>query len=116
MIITAWCQAQTVQLRVPDGYLLYDGLHFVKPESASTVMLINGVSTASGPHYPVQETGVLPDFTAGYHWVCSVISVVVSPTSVQDVVASADPLNGACLCGITCFGPKILNVPITKGN
>lgn len=116
MIITAWHQANTVQLLVPDGYLVYDGLQFVKPERASTVMLIQGSSPASGQHYPVQELGVLPDFTAGYHWVCSIISVVNSATSVQDVLASIDPLAGVCLCGITCFGPKILNVPITQGN
>ncbi len=117
MIITAWYQAGHIQLKVPDGYLVYDGDTFVKPDQAKTVMVINSVATsAHGAQYSVQETLVTPDFTSGYHWVCSVVSVAASADTAQDVLAAVDPLAGACLCGITCFGPQILNVPITQGN
>ncbi len=115
MLITAWYLNTQVQLKVADNHLVYDGNTFVSPATAKYVALNLPTQVQVTPTpKPIQELPLGETFLMNTLYLCEVISVSSTAEATSDVVAAVDPLNGACLCGITCFGPKIFYVVITK--
>ena len=115
MIIIALYNGAQVQLNVSDGYLVLDGNRFVPPSQAQFVTLLTTTPGVLAPeNYPIQELGSTIAGSVDTVFCCQVVSVNPTPEPVSDVVTSVDPLAGACLCGVTCFGTQIMNVPIVQ--
>lgn len=115
MIITAIYLGMSIQLSVDDGFLVYDGVQFVEPASAKTVMLVHttGVSVV-GNTYDIQNSSPIPvGLTIYNQYVCTVTSVTPGTlVSVFQPVTSSDPTGGNCICGITCSGTEVQAVQI----
>jgi hypothetical protein len=107
-----------VLLDVPDGRMVYDGANFVDPAKAKTVALLQTVQAqASVPfEYPIKGSPWPPSdqLTWQNTWVCKVIGVhSQATTTASDVVVTDPPADGMCVCGITCNGTEIQQVPVT---
>jgi hypothetical protein len=115
MIINAMTVTGTAQLQVDSGSLVWDGTSFVDPTEATYVMLVTVVPTLISPNiYPVTVQAPIPSgLTVTGTYLCVVTSIDPAITSGNTVVAVADPLNGQCLCGITCTGTQIATPAVT---
>jgi hypothetical protein len=116
MIVRAYYMNREVYLNVPNGSLVFDGNAFVSPESAE-YMTLTRPPTFSGNYperYPVNR---YPDaapieLTWANYWVVKIIGVTSEEEAIPtDVVYIVDP-NEECVCGITCFGEEVRNVPV----
>lgn len=115
MILLAYYKDKQVLLDVPAGSMVYDGSAFVDPEKAKTVALVQTTQAqAAVPiDYPIDRSTDSYQLTWQNQWVCKVIGVhSQADTTSSDVVTTAPPADGMCVCGVTCNGIEIQQVPI----
>ena len=107
MLITALLpDGRSVQLGVAENTLVFDGLSFANPSDVSWIELYTiPVSAMSMPYKDVLSQAL----TAEVRIRASVLEIdnTVVPVTDPSVVASLDPSNGECICGITCNGTDI---------
>ena len=118
MIVLAWFKGGKVNVNVPNGSLVYDGREFVDPAKAANVALVYAeMATASRPSaYPIERFNSPENqLTWQNLWVCKVIQVLNPADAMPtDVVTAPPPVDGMCVCGITCDGVNVQNVVVTN--
>lgn len=116
MILRAYYMDKQVLLNVPTNNLVYDGKNFVDPALAKTVVLITtGSAQATVPvEYPIERFYYLSDvLTWTNYWVCKVIGIQSDVDQLPtDVITADPPTDGMCVCGVTCNGLEIQQVPV----
>jgi hypothetical protein len=120
MIITAWYLGTQVLLGVPEDSLVYDGRAWVTPSTAKYVALITRKEVEANLPIPYQtayeEPSCVPpvppplSLTFNNMFLCKVLSVSAGSMP-QDVLAVPAPVD-FCLCGVTCVGTEIVDVPV----
>ncbi len=114
--LLAWYKGTQVILKVDDGYLVFDGQEFVYPQDAKYVMLVTQpTNVVYNTPTPVEYDQFVQyvQLTMRNKWVAKVISwSATTPTGDPDVVEASDPLDGECLCGITCLGTNLSYVRV----
>lgn len=116
MIVRAYFMDREVFLNVPNGSLVFNGNAFVSPESAEWMVLnITNTATAVFPDtYPVNRYPDPVRLELGWinRWVVKILGVVSEAEAVPaDVIYIINP-NSECVCGVTCFGEEVRNVPV----
>jgi hypothetical protein len=117
MIVRAYYKDREVLLTVPDSGLIFDGTSFVSVASAKWIALkwFTPVEAATPQHYPIEYPAVETVHNWENYWVCKVIgleSSLPNGGAITDTIEVTDPLNGACLCGITCIGGEVQNINV----
>lgn len=114
MILTAWYMNRKVLIGVDANSLVFDGSSWVSPRFARYVALkyFTDVTQSNAQSYPIQYHKEEIDLTWKNYWVCKILDYDPNGVMPSDVIQEVDPNNGECLCGVTCLGTEIQNVPV----
>jgi hypothetical protein len=113
--IKAWYLGRQVYLAMPDHSLVFDGQNFVRPQDAKYVALISTFTT--GPftvpsEWPETQTINQVALTWPNMILAQVIDANSPPITGNDLITVTDPHDGACVCGISCFGTELQFVQV----